>query len=396
MKVYTANMEIGLMAMTIGLSMASCVDPFVAESVDFNSAIVIEATITDENKKQEILLSRTFALDTTGIYGERGAEVKVTDTNGTVYSFLEAEEGSYISNVSFAAQAGLGYTLSVITNDGSTYSSDEVIAPQPTQIDRLYAERDFKDGEVNEGLFIYVDSEEPTGSNNYYRYEYEETYKIIAPYWHPNELYVDPSTGLVSDKPRLREEQVCYNTILSTSINQLSTQGFNENKISKFPIRFIEKENYILTHRYSILVKQLIQSRQSYKYYETLKSLSDSECLFSQIQTGFLEGNIKSNNRGQVIGFFDVSAVSKTRMYLAYNDFYPCERIPNYLTDCQLFSVELIPANIEFDSEEMFDYYDPILNPLNFDAPGDYLLTFNACSDCTVFGSNVKPDFWVD
>jgi len=81
---------------------------------------------------------------------------------------------------------------------------------------------------------------------------------------------------------------------------------------------------------------------------------------------------------------------------LAYNDFYPGERIPNYLTDCQLFSVELIPANIEFDSEEMFDYYDPILNPLNFDAPGDYLLTFNACSDCTVFGSNVKPDFWVD
>ena len=80
------------MAMTIGFSMASCIDPFEPETVDFNSAIVIEATITDENKKQEILLSRTFALDTTGIYGERGAEVKVTDTNGTAYNFMEAEE----------------------------------------------------------------------------------------------------------------------------------------------------------------------------------------------------------------------------------------------------------------------------------------------------------------
>lgn len=394
--------------MTIGLSMASCVDPFEVEEVAYNSAIVIEATITDENKNQEILVSRTFALDTTGIYGEHGAEVRVTDTNGIVYNFLESEDGSYVSDVSFAAQAGVGYTLSVITNDGNSYLSDQVITPQPTEIDRLYAERDFKDGDANEGVFVYVDSYDPTGTNKYFRYTYEETYKIIAPFWSPADAYVvtpfpDPS---FETKTRLKEERVCYKTLVSKNIIQETTIGFNENKVTKFPVRFIKREDYMLTNRYSILVSQYAQSITAYTYYKTLETLSGSTSLFSQIQTGFLEGNIKSENNTieNVIGFFEISSVSKRRIYFNYTDYYPDERLPDYPYDCQELKIPVLsgippnrsPLQDAIESGLYKFYNDNKLSNGNFDMGAPYVMVIAPCSDCTEFGSNVKPDFWVE
>ncbi|OBR40930.1 hypothetical protein A9200_13940, partial [Maribacter hydrothermalis] len=382
---------------------SSCIEPFVVETVDFNSALVIEATITDENKNQEILVSRTFALDTTGIYGERGAHVSVTDTNGAVYDFEESEEGKYISNVSFAAQAGLGYSLSVTTVDGSVYSSDEVVTPQPTQIDNLYAERDFKDGEVNEGIFIYVDSEDLTNSNEYYRYVYEETYKIIAPYWSPLDAYVisrvvpDIRVGTFD---REEDERICYNTVTSKNVIQIEASNYNNNRINKFSIRFIDRDNTILASRYSILVKQFVESRAAFNYYETLQSLSDSESSLYQVQTGFIEGNLHSvtNKNENVIGFFQVSSSAEKRIFFEFEDYFPGEDPPSY--DCELLTPQLKNIGgsegylIYGIDKDLFTFYNET-EPPNVDTP--FVMAYpNSCGDCTVLGSNVVPDFWVE
>ncbi|APQ18661.1 hypothetical protein BTR34_15635 [Maribacter hydrothermalis] len=400
-------MEITLMAMTIGLSMSSCIEPFVAEAVDFNSAIVIEATITDENKNQEILVSRTFALDTTGIYGERGAHVSVTDTNGAVYDFEESEEGKYISNVSFAAQAGLGYSLSVTTVDGSVYSSDEVVTPQPTQIDSVYSVRGFNNISLKDGMFIYIDSYDPTGANKYYRYTYEETYKIIPPFWSAYETFIttsDPLSLLVDLRPRQREERVCFTTAVSNSIIQESTTNFNQNRISRFPVRFISRENYILSHRYSILVKQYVQSPEAYAYFRGLNDLSKSGSIFSQIQTGFLEGNIKSeqNLDEEVVGFFEVSSVSEKRVFFNYSDYFPEEKLPPFIADCtfQIPNQEIsLIFLVENEILEFFQFADgdDDERPDNGGVPQyPYVMVPTICGDCNVLGSNIKPDFWID
>lgn len=389
-------MENGLMVMTIGLSMVGCIEPFEPEAVEFKSALVIEATITDENKNQEILVSRTFALDTTGIYGERGAEVSVTDTNGAVYNFMEVEEGKYVSNVSFAAKVGLGYTLSVITNDGSTYSSEEVRAPQPTQIYSLYAERDFKDGDANEGMFIYVDSFDPTGANNYYRYEYEETHKIIAPFWTNKEAYLDDE-GLVAIRIREKEEQVCYKTNKSIDLIKTNTVQFSENRISKLPVRFINRNDYILTHRYSILVRQYVQSFQAYTYYDILDKLSGSESLLSQVQTGFFEGNISAvdNREDKVVGYFDVSSVSEKRIFFNYTDFFEGEVLPPFVVECPFLSnIGAMVTDIERDVTTYWDDNNGQYG--NFLKPAPYIFVDVLCGDCTKLGSNIKPDFWIE
>ena len=386
----------------------NCVDPFEIQTDEFERSVVIEGTITNQNKTQKILISQTFPLDTVLMSGLSNAQVSVSDSNGSVYSFTEANVGEYTSTSPFAAEAGLTYTLRVETSDGRTYISEDTPVPSTSSIENIYAERDFKD-DAEEGMFIYVDSYDPSGESKYYRFEYEETYKIIAPFWNAGDVnvvagYPNPQFSIV---PRSQEEQICYNTIKSNTIIQENTTNFNEDRISKFPVRFINRDNYILTHRYSILVKQYVQSRAAFAYYETLGKLSGSESLFSQLQTGFVEGNIYSeaNSDEKVIGFFQVSTVTEERIFFNYDDFFPGERLPDFVSDCPLLSPPVMTEGgisplLDAVEQNLITYYEDYSPPDNgliqTEPHGPYYMVYRVCGDCTALGDNTVPDFWVE
>lgn len=397
------------LALALAVSIYSCVAPFEIASSEFKSVLVVEGTITDQNQIQRILVSRTFPLDTVLMAGVSRAKVLVVDSNGGMFQFTEEAPGVYNSNAPFAAASGLTYSLSIETEEGKTYMSEETPVPASTSIQNLYAVRDFKDNGAEEGLFIYIDSFDETGQSKYYRYEYEETYKIIAPFWSSADAYVisplpNPQVGI---RARTREERVCYNTVASNTIIQENTTEFNEDRVNKFPIRFINRENFILSHRYSILVKQFVQTRAAFAYYETLETLSGSESLFSQIQSGFLEGNVRSETDGEnVVGFFQVSTVSEKRLFFNYTDYFPGERLPDYVSDCPLLAPPLASGGppptsplidgIENNLIKYYGEYVPQDDLLTIDTPGPYFMVYTVCGDCTVLGSNIEPDFWVE
>lgn len=396
-----------LMAIAIGLCMQNCVEPLELqhEESGFGSMLVVQATITDENKLQEIYISRSFPLDTTGIYGENGAQVQVSDSNGEIYSFIHQNEGRYVSQDSFAVQAGLEYRLSIITTEGHTYVSKQETAPLPTPLDTVYAERDFRDGDLDEGMFIYADSFDPNGENKYFRYEYEETFKIIAPYWNALDLYVRvPLPDLVvSFKLKEQEERVCFGFEKSSEIIQQNSSNFSNNRITKFPVRFISKDNFIISHRYSILVKQHVQSQEAFAYYNALGELFASNGVLSQIQNGFLEGNIisKDDPEEQVIGYFEVSSVSKKRLFFNYVDYFSVDDLPEYKSECVFYPIDPI-GNPEFMSyalnyagHKFYKSGDGIdFEPTDGLNGSQLVMVTRACGDCTVLGSNVIPEFW--
>lgn len=384
----------GLWGICLPIFFISCVEPFQPQIINFKSALVVEATITDENKQQEVRLSRTFPLDTAGVYEESGAKVQVLDSNGAAYDFSDQGQGRYVSNMSFAAQSGMGYTLNIVTTEGVTYSSTEEIAPNPTQIDSVYAVRDFKDDGAEEGMFIYLDSFDATGKNKYYRYEYEETYKIIAPFWTNKELYLIPPDNLVDVRIRSQEEQVCFKTNRSADILQAKTDDFNEVRITQFPVRFINRNDFSISNRYSILVKQWIQTREAYVYYNTLNELSGSESVFSQIQTGFLEGNITSTDKNEnVVGYFGVSSYDEKRIFFDYVDFFRGEDRPPYIVECPFLSnINALITDIERHATTYWDDNNGQYG--NFSKPSPYIVVPVECGDCTVLGSNEVPEFW--
>ena len=384
----------------IALLLAACVDPFEPETITFESALVVEATITDEVKSQEIFLTRTFAFEDDGPETESNARVEVTDDLGATISFTEVEQGVYRSVADFAAQAGRSYTLRITTSDGRNYSSTSKALPTSTQLDSIYAERIVNSDGV-EGIAIYADSFDPQRNANNYRYTYEETFRIIAPRWTPDDLVGDEILGgcAVVLVPRENEEQICYRTDKSNNIIQIQTNDLDEDRVSRFLVRFINRNNYIISHRYTILVKQLVQSDESFTFYDTLNEFSGSESLFSSTQPGFLNGNVFSdvNENEKVLGYFDVATVDERRIFFNYEDFFPGEPLPPYVNPCN--ETAPIIANmagcilrpiVESNTVRYVSVNPPTPNE------GPYRLVPRVCGDCTVLGSIELPEFWIE
>ncbi len=398
------------------IALFSCVEEidFIQQEETFESALVIEATITNELKQQQIILSRTFPFEEEGPIPESGATVTIESSQGLI-NFSETEPGIYLSNAVFAAQNTVDYQLKIIANNGRLYSSKQVQLTKETAINNLYAIRDNNDSGVN-GMSIYIDSHDPTGNSKYYRYTYEETYKIIAPKWTPEEIVLtDPLICEVWLQERTQEEKVCYNTVHSSNINLVNTSGLSEDRVTKHLVRFIDSEDFILTWRYSINVKQYIQSLDAYTYYKTLEEFSGEGSIFSQTQPGFISGNISSetNSEEKVVGFFDVSTVSEKRIFFNYEDFYPDEPQPSFPTFCEprlldqysfgggcgaLIS-DLLQDKVAYWGgaskvpDTIFSVDGGIIR-IDTITIGPYNMVTRPCGDCTAIGSNIVPDFW--
>ena len=378
-----------------------CIEAFDVTFVDFQSALVIEATITNENKQQRINLTRTYEFEEDGPTPESGAMVSVSDSNGNTYVFNDEGEGVYVSSQSFAAQTGITYRLSIVTQNGRRYSSDAATLSPGTGIDEINAERIIND-DGEEGVAILVNSFDPTGQSQNYRYEYEETYRVIAPFWRPISLAGDPEGGCgVIKVPNQEFEEVCYPTMVSNDIILTSTTDLQEDRVDQFMVRFLNRNNYIISHRYTILVRQFVQSDEAFTFFSRLDELSSSQSLFSQIQPGFLQGNVFSedNREEQVLGFFDVTTVSEQRIFFNYNDLFPGEDLPPYVEPCVISAPVLqrgVPPSCVLRNlveGGLVTYVDDNQGGAN---EGPFEVVPSVCGDCRILGTTEIPDFWLE
>ena len=387
----------GLPLLTI--FMYGCTEPFDAQTQTFVSALVIEATITDEMKQQTVTLRRTYPLEEEGLAAEQNATVRIFDDTGSGFDFTEREPGIYTSDVSFAAAEGREYVLEVTTSVGGQYSSDPVPLTPAAEISDLYAERMTIGG--TEGMAIRVNAAGLSGDARHYRYEYEETFKIIAPDWFSQDLVGDPEggCGLIFEE-RPIGQQTCYSTEKSTEIILTNTTIFSDDEFSGFVVRFINRNNYIISHRYSMLLRQYVQSPAAYSYFETLKEFSGTGSLFSQNQPGFLASNVYSaaDRREPVLGYFDVATVVERRIFFDYADFFPGEPLPPYVNNCNRIAPVLAnPAGCvlrDMVEGNIVKYLE------NNDQPevgqGPYLVVPRVCGDCTEIGVSEVPAFWTE
>ncbi|PWL38745.1 DUF4249 domain-containing protein [Flagellimonas aquimarina] len=375
------------------MSVCSCIEPFEAKFEDFESIVIVEATITDKLGQQRIFLTRTFEFDDDGPFPESNATVRV-EGGGNVFTFQESTPGVYLSTQAFVAEPNIEYQLLIETQNGRSYSSEQMTLTQNTQIDALQAERITNDlGE--DGVAILVDSFDATGNSLNYLYQYEETYKIIAPDWAPLDYVIQNQDGIeiLELLPRSLDEQTCYRTVASNSIILTNTSNLSEDRVSNYMVRFIGSNNYILSHRYSILLKQFVLSNAAYTFYERLNLFSENESLFSENQPGFLEGNISSeDSREKVLGFFSVSSVSEERIFFDYEDFFPDERLPEYVDPCNPSGInagllEQVRANV-------VKYFGIIEDNVTGEVKN--AVVPRVCGDCTVLGSSEIPEFWIE
>ena len=307
--------------------------------------------------------------------------------------------------------------MNITTSDGRSYRSDATPMPNSTPIQELSAERVVNDlGE--EGVSIKLDNTPGGAEPSYFRFEYEETYKIIAPRWDPFEMEVvhyiacDTIPYQVEIRPRQEEQRTCFASASSLNIIQASTDELTENRIVNKEVRYLSRDNYIISHRYSINVKQYSQTLDAFSYYERLQDFSSFDNLFSLVQPGLLEGNVFSETSSdeKVLGYFEVASVSTERMYFNYEDLFPDEPLPPYAVDCGFMgNPQLYTAGYHCDGFRSCDgaCESPLIegilaglitfaqeNEEDFNQP--YFTWPSPCGDCTKIGSNVVPEFWIE
>lgn len=392
------------------ISTHSCVEPFEAEDLAYDRLLVVEGTITDEVKRHKILLSYTSPIDTLILFRETGANVQIKTSDNRTYSFAEIDPGVYESQLEFAAEKDTGYLLEIATSSGDQIVSDECHMALNPGIDAVYAGTEL-DANGNEEMVIYLDSQNSDADVSYYRFEYEETYQLIAPRWAPfdfvviNDVFPNFEVGLV---PREREERVCYGNKRSTEIIQGATQALAENRLFQFPLHRLAKDDYRIAHRYSMEVRQYTQTADAHAFFETLNELSSVTNLFSTLQPGRLEGNVRATSDGgpDILGYFEVAAVSSARIFVNYEDVFEGEPVNVYPINCEpLGSPLLFPPGghpMGLTNSPLIDAIQAGVikyvadNPYPGEGQGPYFTTTTPCGDCNEIGTNVKPEFWID
>ena len=392
--------------LSIFLFQVGCTESYEIETQGYENVLVVESTITDELKNQIVKLSRTSTLDTNAVLFENNANVQIVASNGENYYFSQNPDTQfYLSNQQFRAVPNVSYTLKIKTEDGRSFTSLAINLTPEVQIDELFADK-IVDGTNNkDGVEVLVTTEDPTGNAKFFRYEYEETYKVVAPnptsYSYVIENYVGfPLTFDVILTPKTPQE-ICYSTEYSTGIHQIATTELNENRVFRFPVKYISKDDARILTRYSILVRQYVQSEEAYTFYRILKEMGSVQSLLSPSQPGYVVGNIisEADPNEKVVGFFEASSMNSKRIYFNYED-VGLEQ-PPYFVDCSVVSLDYWD-NTEFDNDPdersalrtylMYYKYDI----LRVTTTGIYRIVQPECGTCTYFSSNIKPDFWED
>lgn len=377
-------------------SIVSCTEPYALQSNTYESALVVEAVLTNEAKQHEVKLTKTYRLEENENEVETGAVVKIYGDDGSVQDFEEID-GIYKSTNIFQAIAGVKYKLTIETSNGNNYVSNVETLTTVTPLEEITASAVTNNGV--RGVEIAANSYDPLNTSKYYRYTYEETYKVIVPRWSPNKLTFTSDNEIIislRDDPQTR---TCYTTNKSNNIILASTIEMTEDRVTNFPVKFIPQNNYSIANRYSILVKQYVESFNSYNFYRILKSFSNSGNVLSQIQPGFIYGNIQCTNNPneKVIGIFNVASVSSKRIFFNYEEIFPGELFPDYLDTCDIK---------EFDSScfgpscAANGFYSLKSNYMSgklvyYASEGViFKMVKPVCGDCTTFSSNVIPAFW--
>ncbi|MEW7277362.1 DUF4249 domain-containing protein [Aquimarina sp. 2201CG1-2-11] len=391
----------------LSVLLSNCVEPFEPKLEDFENFLVVNSTVTNQVKHHQVFLSRTFKFEENVFVKEKGATVKVIEDGVKEYIFEEVSEGVYQSVEEFGCLPNKEYQLSITTINGNTYESEKETLPDNVPIQEVYP-KSILDDDNEDAIGVFVNTIVPKEKSKYYRYEFEETYRYTARFWVPDDIEIKdtvvlPSTNFGLELETRSDDFIsCYitNSSNTTLINNASS--LQEGAIASFLVKLIEIDDIRIEDRYSILVKQFAQTKEAHTFYEQLKIFSESENLFSQVQPGFITGNIIPNgdNDDPVIGYFEVSTVSEKRIFFDRKDVAKAGA-PKYRESCEIIVLK--------QNTEEFETFDNFLERLRATVRGNSLVFHSwkiedaivnfvrrPCGDCTAKGERFPPDYWED
>ncbi len=292
--------------------LGTCVKPFEPNITKYDGVLVVDGEINNLPGPYEVKLTQSYKYEKDSGIKISGAVVKIIENTGGEISLQENGDGIYLSNSSFRAVIGNSYKLQ-ITYNSEIYETEFEMIKEPVPIDTVYWEYRNSDNVQTDGIQLLLNTHDPGNNTHYYAWEYEETWKFYVP-------------DFPSDKP---EWEKCYKYSNSYYFKIASSTRLSSNRITRYPLLFIDENTNRLRWRYSILVKQFVLSEPAYKFYSDLIKLNESQGTLFDPTPHSLTGNVKclTDKDKPVLGYFMVSGVSKKRIFID-NDDLPIEYQP--------------------------------------------------------------------
>ncbi len=381
------------------LVLSSCLEPFSPNLKESNrSFLVVDGMITDQTGPYTVRLSNSSSLDKVEAAVE-GAQVRIETSDGIVETLEELIPGLYFTNT-LQGVVGKSYRLLVSVNENNYESTWETI-PQSAEIDSIYHKNELHavaDTDVkNElGAQFYIDSHGDASTSKYYRFEWDETWKIGVR-WPAYYDYLGNDRVKRTDDPRY----ICWKYRSSAGINLASTSNLSSNTLANHPLLFINGRDEEFTMRYSIIVYQYTLDEREYIFWKNLEESNEQLGDLFDKQPAKVIGNMSnvSNPGDPVLGYFSASGARNQRIFVSPRD---VDRSLINRPRCHnLDSLLKEDLGVEYEKEVMASikrgnyFYDFIYSPFGGILPIGAAISRPECSDCTLKGGVLtKPYFW--
>ncbi|WP_245744819.1 DUF4249 domain-containing protein [Hymenobacter actinosclerus] len=387
-----------LLALVTGL--AGCVEPYAPDVINAPPNLLVVEGFINADGPTAIRLSRTISLATkTTPPPEAKAKLLIELQNGPSYALTETAPGSY-TGAPLTLPAGALCRLRISTAKGQQYASDFVPVKRTPPIDELQWKAQ------DSGFNFYLSTQDPTGTSQFYRWEYDETWEII-PIYRPDIQFYSTGPG----KGRIGEiaspypyPAKCWGSEQSPKIVISQTAGLSQDRVRDFRLRVLPLNSNRLFSRYSLRVRQQALTREEYDYWQLLAKNSENIGSLFDAQPSQLTGNVRNLDEGgdglPALGFVGAHSVSEKRIFVGrgelpagtvpltgYEDCMPPDIVNPYAGDPPPTADEI--AAILFAA-----FADPSYIPITR-VPGQGFWAKSVdCIDCRTRGTASRPSFW--
>lgn len=377
-----------------------CLEPFNPDVQDSGkSYLVVDGMITNRQGPYAVKITRSVSLNSEEPpVPVQGLEVYIEEEDGISEKLIEKEKGNYQTN-GLQGETGRRYRLRFEV-DGTEYLSSWEKINSSATIDSVY-HRVEKHGTTDiendvSGVQFYITNHGTSNDATYYRYQWEETWRIGVVY----PCYQD-YLGNDMVRPTENPRYTCWKYYYPVGINLATTQGLSNNILSEHKLPFVTGEDERLLLEYSLLVKQYSLDEKEYLFWKALKESNEQIGGLYDKQPGNISGNIYSNSTSKndiVLGYFSACGEEQKRVFISGYG-----RLSNMIP-CGVKLEELYKADLgdsydavifgKLNAGKMFYNF---IRPNGAPFPIGIILSDERCSDCQrKGGSTKKPDFWHD
>lgn len=366
---------------------SGCRTPFDPEvPVTELRVLVVEGYLDTEGMKSELKLSRIVPLSSeSSKLPEFGATVLLRSQNGQQFPLSEKGQGVYIFERNIDERQA--YTLEIVLKSGERYVS-EVLKPivTPEIIDGGF-KRDA------DGVEVFVSTQGNAEADDFL-WTFEETW-VYRPRIRTAYIY-DARLRDVRQRTGAEQNSLCFKTESSPDIVLETSSRFQDQVVFEKTVTEIPEGDERIMERYSVLISQKGIASKDVAFWEILKkNTEDIGSIFSPLPS-LIGGNVKSldNSSNPVIGQVSLGVVRQKRIYINRAEVSPWNYIDPQFNDCVIGEEAVLRAAYPetFGNGAVV----PTRELMQGTTIIGYFPSSRRCTDCTLYASPIRPDFWKD